>query len=117
MYALFWFTGNPKFAKSGSEHLLAAAAYAAVGGVAAGVGRAVPGRSSRDNQSVASAAVNGGDASPRNATFNSNQAPVESSARALQDGSGGMAQVIDEMRAFQRQQVEINRQKQLHNAQ
>src|ERR1043165_1783117 len=34
MYALFWFTGNPKFAKSGREHLLAAAAYAGVGGVA-----------------------------------------------------------------------------------
>jgi hypothetical protein len=118
MYALFWFTGNPKFAKSGSEHLLAAAAYAAVGGVAAGVGRAVAGNSQR-NAGTASAAVNGGtDAEPRNRTFNSGQAPVESSSQAAREGSGGFfGQVLDQIRAVQQQSLDMQRQQQLHNAQ
>lgn len=45
MLALTWFTGNPKYAKSAGAHFAAAAAYGLIGGVAAGVGRAVAGNS------------------------------------------------------------------------
>lgn len=119
MYALFWFTGNPKFAKSGSEHLLAAAAYAAVGGVAAGVGRAVAGRSQRDNAATASAAVNGGAPEPNNRDFNSSgQSPVETSSQAAREGSGGFfGRVLDEIRAVQQQTLDVQRQQMLVQAQ
>lgn len=43
MSALFWFTGNPKFATAATFHYLAAAAYGAVGAVTAVAGRLVAG--------------------------------------------------------------------------
>lgn len=45
MLALAWFTGNPKYKKSAVDHFISAAAFGAIGGVAAGVGRAVAGNS------------------------------------------------------------------------
>lgn len=118
MYALFWFTGNPKFAKSGSEHLLAGAAYALVGGVAAGIGRATAGSSFRDNQGSASAAVNGGDAEPRNRTFAGTSNAVESSMRAAQDGSGGsggsiIGRLFARVESLQQQNMDMQRQQML----
>lgn len=43
MSALFWFTGNPKFAAAASFHYLSAAAFGAIGGIAAVSGRALAG--------------------------------------------------------------------------
>lgn len=45
MTALFYFTGNPKFALAAGAHLTAAIIYGAIGGIAAVVGRAVAGNS------------------------------------------------------------------------
>jgi hypothetical protein len=45
MLALAWFSGNPKYFKSATDHFLAAAAFAVIGGVAVGVGRAAAGSS------------------------------------------------------------------------
>ena len=45
MLALAWFTGNPKYKKSAVDHFISAAVFGSIGGVAAGVGRAVAGNS------------------------------------------------------------------------
>lgn len=57
MSALFWFTGNPTYAKSAGEHYLAAAVFGGIGGVAAVVGRGVAGDAFK--QQTSSGAVSG----------------------------------------------------------
>jgi hypothetical protein len=81
-----------------------AALWAAIAGGSALLGRAVAGDSFKQKD-TASRAVNGGEQSPRNATFNFGGPGTETSSRATQDGSGGP--IVD---ALNRQSDAIDRQ-------
>lgn len=100
------------------KNFLSAAKYGLASAGTAIAGRLAAGDAFKQKD-TASRAVNGGQAEPNNRTFNlGGQGPVESSSQAAREGSGGpLVQMLNEMRAYQKQQSDINRQQQLHNAQ
>lgn len=71
MSALFWFTGNPKYAKSATEHYVAAAVFGGIGAVASGAGRAVAGNQFQDGGGAAATQAN--DPASQNNNFQSGQ--------------------------------------------
>lgn len=104
-----------------AKHAAAAAAFAAAAaatgfaarGLAKSAGLFHPGGSA----GTASAAVNGGEPSPRNATFNFGGQPIESSSQALRDGSNTpFGRLGARLESIERQNLEVQRQQQLHNA-
>lgn len=103
-----------------AKHAAATAAFAAAA-AATGFGARSLAKSAglfKANQTTASAAANGGDPAPRNATFNSGRPPVESASRAAQEGSGGIfGRLAGRIEALQQQNLDLQRQQQLHNAQ
>lgn len=111
--------GNPKAFAEAAMHFKSAAIYGAVAGVAALSGRAVAGNSFSDSKGTAAAAVNGGEPNPQNREFQNGSQVVESSSSARRDGSGGsiFQRLSDRIEAFQQQNLEIQKQQQLHNAQ
>lgn len=72
MSALFWFTGNPKYAKSATEHYVAAAVFGTIAGVATGVGRAVAGNQFQEGGG-GSSSQNNSDPASQNNNFQSGQ--------------------------------------------
>lgn len=109
--------GNPKGFAEAALHFKSAAIYGAVAGVAALAGRAVAGNSFSD-KGTASAGVNGGQAEPRNREFRNGGLPVESSSSAVREGSGGsiLGRLAARIDTFQQQNLELQKQQQLHNA-
>lgn len=97
---------------SAAKYGIASAAMAVAGHFAAG--------DSFKQKDTASRAITGGEPSPRNTTFNlGGQGPIETSLRAAQEGSGGglVGQLVARVEQFQQQNLEVQRQQQLHNAQ
>jgi hypothetical protein len=105
-----------------AKHTAAALAFA---GAAAATGFGARGlaKSSglfKSSAATASSAVAGGEPSPRNATFNlGGQGPVETSLRAAREGSSGglVGRLVARVEQLQQQNLEVQRQQQLHNAQ
>lgn len=62
MSALAWFTGNPKYAASATQHYIAAGVFGAIAGVAAVAGRAVAGNAfqNQTNAATGSTSSSGG---------------------------------------------------------
>lgn len=96
-----------------AKHAAAAAAFTAAAAATGLAARALAKSSGlykpNNNAGTASAAVGGGE--PRNREFNyGGQGPVESSARALQDGSGGIfGRFTDEISAIRKDLAERDR--------
>jgi len=104
-----------------AKHAAAAAAFTAA---AAATGFAARGLAKsagllKGNTATASGAVAGGEPSPGNAQFNLGaQGPVETSLRAAQEGSGGiLGRLAARIESIQQQNLDIQKQQQLHNAQ
>lgn len=96
-------------------HFKAAALFGAVAVTAGLAGRAVAGNSFQ--QKGASAFGGSGaksEAQPNNRTLNNSGGVVESSSRAARDGSGG--DMLQRLENLQKQNIELQRQQQLHNA-
>ena len=100
-----------------AKHAAAAAAFTAAAAATGFAGRALAKSAGlyKPAGATASAAVNGGEPSPRNANFNyGGQGPVESSARAAQEGSGGMfGTLIARIEGLQQQTLAMQRQQML----
>lgn len=114
-------TGNflsaAAFKHAAVQNFIAAAKYGIASAATAVAGRLAAGDSFKQKD-TASRAVGGGDAEPRNAAFNAGQAPVESSLRAIRDGSGGILdQIATRIEALQQQNIEIQKRQHLQNAQ
>lgn len=107
-------------AAAAAKHAAAAAAFGALAITAGLAGRALAkssGLFDRGNASgTASAAVAGGE--PRNREFQNNTQQAQPSSVAAREGSGGFfGRVLDQIRLFQQQNLDVQRQQQLHNAQ
>lgn len=84
MIALTWFTGNPKYAKSAGAHFAAAAAFGLIGGVTAGVGRAISGNSFQQEGAGGERGGSSGNASSGSTSTSPRQPiPVELDRRTL----------------------------------
>lgn len=105
-----------------AKHAAAAAAFAAAATALGFAGRALSksaGLFDRGRATdTASSAVGGGEPRNREIQYGGGQAAVESSSRAAREGSGGMfGGVIARIEALQQQNLELQRQQQLQNAQ
>lgn len=106
MLALGFFTGNPKYFASATEHFTAAAIYGSIGAVATGIGRLAAGNSY--SQGAGGGAGGGSDtagANPNNADFT--RTPLKSASFAttqinnnsgLQNEVSGLRATISELR-------------------
>lgn len=123
MFALAWFTGNPKFLKSAHEHLWAAGAYAAVAGAAIGIGRGVAGKSfaQAGGGGTAASALGEGEG-PRNKEFQfgvgSTPASEDAGGRAQGRGlvGGPLAEVLNRIDTHMDEQRKINAMQQAFTA-
>jgi hypothetical protein len=101
------------------QNFISAAKYGIASAATAVAGRFAAGDSFKQKD-TARRAVNGGeDAEPRNRTFNfGGGGPVESSSQATRDGSGGvLGRLVGRIESLQQQNLELQRQQQLQNAQ
>lgn len=102
------------------KNFLSAAKYGIASAATAIGGRFAAGDSFKQRDTAGRAINGGADAEPRNATFNfGGQGLVETSSQAARDGSGGgvFGRLTTRIEQLQQQNLEIQRQQQLHNAQ
>lgn len=99
------------------QNFISAAKYGIASAGTAVAGRLAAGDSFK--QDTARRAVNGGeDAEPRNANFNLGGPGVESASRAAREGSGGiLGPLVARIEQLQQQNLDLQRQQQLQNAQ
>lgn len=114
------FASAALFKAAAAQNFISAAKYGIASAATAIAGRFAAGDAFRQNTDTAGRAISGGsEPSLRNATFNSGgQAPIESSSRAAQEGSGGvLGQLVTRIEALQQQTLELQRQQQLQSGQ
>jgi hypothetical protein len=101
------------------KNFVSAAKYGIASAATAVAGRFAAGDSFKQKDTARRAVNGGGEAEPRNQTFNfGGGGPVESSSQAARDGSGGiLGRLVGRIESLQQQNLELQRQQQLQNAQ